>query len=151
MVPTLYCKRRKFRREFNFVDFVYLKKYESNIHDKFSSAWFASLSIVSSCFYSFPSLQEYKIKFQANGFEGKVRIFSPTKIPSFTVHSKYRTTLCVVDSSVKRLRRRRKVFFFAMHLCQRPGNDDFWQDSRPQESEIYIILYSTQLSDMHQA
>ena len=71
-----YCKRRNFRREIHFVAFEYLKKkYEIIFHAKFSSTWFAGLSIFSSCFYSFWSCREYEIKFHANGFERKSNDF----------------------------------------------------------------------------
>ena len=50
---------------------VFEKSHEINIHTKFSSTWFAGLSIVSSCFYSFWSFREYEIKFHTTGFEGK--------------------------------------------------------------------------------
>ena len=66
-----YCKRRNFRREFNFVAFVYLKKYEINFDTNFSSTWFAGLSIVSSCFHSLWSFREYEIKFHTKGYERK--------------------------------------------------------------------------------
>ena len=55
--------------EFNFVAFVYLKKYEINFRTKFSSNWFTGLSIVTSCFYFFWSLWGYDIKFHTKDFE----------------------------------------------------------------------------------
>ena len=61
--------------------------YEINFHTKFSSTWFASLSIAASSFTFLVSLivQNYIRKV----LDGKVRNFSPTKISSFTVaHNK---------------------------------------------------------------
>ena len=67
-----YCKRRNFRREFNFIAFVYSwKMYEISFHTKFSSTWFAGLSIVSASFYVFWSTWEYEIKFHTKGFGRK--------------------------------------------------------------------------------
>ena len=82
-----HCKRRHFRREFNFVAFVYLKKVRINFHTKFCSTWVTGLSIVTSCFYIFSQSESTKLNSVRKVLGRKVRNFSPEKISSFTVFS----------------------------------------------------------------
>ena len=60
------------------------KMCEIKFLTKFSSTWFAGLSIVSSCLYFF--LESTKLNSIRKVLDGKVRNFSPTKISSFTVY-----------------------------------------------------------------
>ena len=82
-----YCKRRKFRREFNFVlSFrIIEKKYEIKFHTEFSSTWFAGLSVVSSRFYFFfGQFESSKLNSIRNVLDAKVQNFSPSKASFFT-------------------------------------------------------------------
>ena len=45
--------------------------YENNFHTKFSSTWFADLSIVLSSFYFFWSISQNEMKFRTKGFGRK--------------------------------------------------------------------------------
>ena len=61
--------------------------YEINVHTKFSSTWFAGLSITSSSFFLFfGQFQSTKLNSVQNVLDGKVRNFSPTKISFLTVY-----------------------------------------------------------------
>ena len=62
--------------------------YEINFHTKFSSTWFASLSIAASSFTFFGQFDSTKLNSIRKVLDGKVRNFSPTKISSFTVAGK---------------------------------------------------------------
>ena len=53
--------------------------YEINFHAKFSSTWFAGLSIASSSFPFFGQFQSTKLNSIRNVSDGKVRNFSPSK------------------------------------------------------------------------
>ena len=59
--------------------------YVINFHIKFSSAWFAGLSIVSSGFTFFGQFESTKLNSIQKVLDGKARNFLPTKISSFTV------------------------------------------------------------------
>ena len=59
--------------------------YEISFHTKISSAWFTGLSIVFSSFPVFGQFESTKLSSIRKGLDGKVRIFSPSKISSFTV------------------------------------------------------------------
>ena len=60
--------------------------YEINFHSKFSSTWFAGLSIVSSIVFKFfGQLESTKLNSIRKVFDGDIRKFSPTTISSFTV------------------------------------------------------------------
>ena len=56
-----------------------------NFHNKFSSTWFAGLSIVSASFYFWGQFESTKLYAVRKVLDGKVRNFSTTKISSFTV------------------------------------------------------------------
>ena len=56
-----------------------------NFHTKFSSTWFAGLSIVCSSFRIFSQFESTKLNSIRKVLDGKVRNFSPTKNSSFTV------------------------------------------------------------------
>ena len=62
--------------------------HEINFHTKFSSTWFASLSIAASSFSffgQFDHVDSTKLNSIRKVLDGKVRNFSPSKISSFTV------------------------------------------------------------------
>ena len=62
-------------------------KYEIYFHIKFSSTWFADLSMVSSCFYFFQSFREYEIIFYTKDFGRKSKKFFAYK--NFFIYSRW--------------------------------------------------------------